>query len=87
VIGDIHIYRGPVMKEQPSNPPQQRSAAWCDLCQKRRVQDLVVMVPVMDPEKMREDEMMAAAFCGPYFRWKCPCGNKILAPGWEAEGW
>lgn len=87
MTGDVHIYHGPAMEEQPSNPPQQRSAAWCESCKQRRVQDLVVMMPVMNSDTMREDELMAAAFCGPEFRWKCPCGNRMHAPGWVAEGW
>lgn len=85
--GSLHIYRGPRMEEKPCNPPRQRSAAWCESCRRRRVHDLIVLMPVMDPATMRDNEMMAAAFCGPGFRWKCPCGEKMYAPGWEAIGW
>jgi len=81
----IHVYRGPAMVERPANPPEQRSAAFCPECKKYRVQDLVMLAPVMD-FTMRDDELTAAAFCGPVFRWKCPCGNRIHA-NLEAVGW
>lgn len=82
------MYRGPEMDPpKPANPFTQRSAAWCERCHQRRVQTLMVLVPTMDPDTMRADEMMAAAFCGPDFRWACPCGELMLAPGLEATGW
>ena len=83
----VHLYHGPEMAEQEANPPRQRSAAFCPKCKRRRVQDLKVLVPVMDPETMDESAMMAAAFCGPEFRWACPCGERLYAPGFVAEGW
>jgi len=87
VIG-VHLYRGPGMDPpKPANPFQQRSAAHCPVCKQRRVQTLMVLVPTMDPDTMREDQMMAAAFCGPEFRWACPCGELLHAPGFEAVGW
>jgi hypothetical protein len=73
------------MVEQAANPPEQRSAAFCPDCKRRRVQDLVMLVPVMD-HTMREDQLMAAAFCGPELKWKCPCGKRIHA-NLEVVGW
>ena len=86
--GHVHIYRGPAMEEpKPVNPPHKRSAAWCPKCKQRRVQELMVQLPVMDEETMRPDQLMAAAFCGPEYVWSCPCGHYFHAPGFEPVGW
>lgn len=83
----IHLYKGPAMADpEPINPLTQRSAAWCEVCKQRRVQTLMFIMPVMNQE-MEEHALMAAAFCGPEFRWQCPCGALMSAPGWEATGW
>lgn len=84
----IHIYRGPAMEDpRPINPLEQRSAKFCTGCERHTVQTLVYRMPKMDPDTMREDEMMAAAFCGPDLRWQCSCGELLLAPGRYVEGW
>ena len=81
----IHIYRGPSMEPpEPIEPLTQRSAAHCDFCRKRRVQILVIRMPVMDPETMREGQMMAAAMCGPELYWQCPCGE-LMYSSYEVE--
>jgi hypothetical protein len=80
----IHINYGPKCEEKTTE--NQRSAAWCHVCQRRRVQTLTYLMPIMDPETMDDSAMMAAAFYGPTFRWKCPCGGKMPAPGW-GEDW
>ena len=80
MAGMIHIYRGPAMEEpRPMEPLRQRSAAWCPKCRQRKVQTLVIRMPVMDPETMEESQMMAAAFCGPQIYWQCPCGELIYS--------
>ena len=85
MTAQIHIYRGPAMEEpKPMNPLKQRSAAFCPACKRYRVQTLVVRMPVMDPDTMREDQLMAAAFCGPEVNWQCPCGE-LLHANWEIE--
>lgn len=73
MIGHVHIYRGPEMVRHKEL--EQASAVFCHKCRRRTVQTLVLYVPKMDPETMREDEMTAAAFMGPEFRWECRCGG------------
>lgn len=73
VMPGVHVCTGPAMKRNKEH--EQASAKYCPACKRRTVQTLVSYVPKMDPDTMREDEMMAAAFCGPEFRWECTCGD------------
>jgi hypothetical protein len=69
----IHICRGPEMER--CRELEQASAMYCPACRRRTVQTLVSYFPKMDPDTMREDQMLAAAFYGPSFRWECSCGG------------
>lgn len=73
IVPGVHIYMGPKMERHPQK--EQSSACYCPRCKRRTVQTLVCLAPVMDPETMREDQLMAAAFCGPEFVWECACGG------------
>jgi hypothetical protein len=70
---------------EPVNPLEQRSAAWCHTCKRRRVQTLVFRMPVMN-DTMDEHALMAAAHCGPEIDWLCPCGELTHANR-VVEGW
>ena len=82
IMPGVHVCTGPRMER--CKELEEKSAVFCWQCRRRTVQKLVSYFPKMDPDTMREDEMMAASFYGPESYWECKCGGSKRA-NYEVE--
>lgn len=64
LAGGVHICTGPATRREVTD--HKRSAAWCPKCRQRRVQTLVLAVPI-EP-----------SYYEPAAHWECPCDGKVL---------